>query len=137
MGFQIFDELQAVVQGVFPSCAVHPYIRLSPSCAIQNVVPVACVCLSCQLPVVEIICFIAFIRLANRGTVWNVKLKGQKIPYIIRNISFKYNQQDATLYNILCCCHALHFSGGFSAHHQELKLYIQRLVYVKLACCYR
>jgi hypothetical protein len=28
---------------------------------------------------------------------------------------------------------ALHVSGGFSAHHQELKLYIQHLVYVKLA----
>jgi hypothetical protein len=26
----------------------------------------------------------------------------------------------------------IHVSGGFSAHHQELKLYIQRLVYVKL-----
>jgi hypothetical protein len=25
---------------------------------------------------------------------------------------------------------ALHVSGGFSAHHQELKLYIQHLVYV-------
>ena len=23
-----------------------------------------------------------------------------------------------------------------SAHHQELKLYIRHLVYVKLACCY-
>jgi hypothetical protein len=32
---------------------------------------------------------------------------------------------------------ALHVSGGFSAHHQELKLYTQHLVYVKLACCYR
>jgi hypothetical protein len=31
---------------------------------------------------------------------------------------------------------ALHVSGGFSAHHQELKLYIQHPVYVKLACCY-
>jgi hypothetical protein len=29
---------------------------------------------------------------------------------------------------------ALHVSGGFSAHHQELKLYIQHLVYVNLAC---
>jgi hypothetical protein len=28
---------------------------------------------------------------------------------------------------------ALHVSGGFSAHHQEL--YIQHLVYVKLAVC--
>ena len=32
---------------------------------------------------------------------------------------------------------ALHVSGGFSAHHQGLKLYIQHLVYVKLVCCYR
>jgi hypothetical protein len=31
---------------------------------------------------------------------------------------------------------ALHVSGGFSASHQELKLYTQHLVYVKLACCY-
>ena len=30
--------------------------------------------------------------------------------------SFKYNQQDATLYNIL-----YFVSGGSSAHHQELK----------------
>ena len=35
--------------------------------------------------------------------------------------SFKYNQQDATLYIILYYCQALHVSGGFSAHHQELK----------------
>jgi hypothetical protein len=27
---------------------------------------------------------------------------------------------------------ALHVSGGFSAYHQELKLYIQHLVYIKL-----
>ena len=32
---------------------------------------------------------------------------------------------------------ALHVSGDSSAHHQELKLYTQHLVYVKLACCYR
>jgi hypothetical protein len=32
---------------------------------------------------------------------------------------------------------ALHVPGGFSAHHQELKLYIEHLVYVQLACCYR
>jgi hypothetical protein len=30
---------------------------------------------------------------------------------------------------------ALHVSGGFSAHHQDLKLYIQHLAYVRLACC--
>ena len=35
--------------------------------------------------------------------------------------SFKYNQQDTTLYNILYYVNALHVSGSFSAHHQELK----------------
>ena len=35
-------------------------------------------------------------------------------PCIV-NVFFKYNQQDATLYNIL------HVSGGFSSHRQELK----------------
>ena len=36
---------------------------------------------------------------------------------------FKYNQQDAALYNILhyCQCPTCYVSGGFSAHHQELK----------------
>jgi hypothetical protein len=29
---------------------------------------------------------------------------------------------------------ALHVSGGFSVHHQELQLYIQHLVYVKHYC---
>jgi hypothetical protein len=33
--------------------------------------------------------------------------------------------------------YALHVSGGFSAHHQELKLYTQHLVCAKLACCCR
>jgi hypothetical protein len=33
----------------------------------------------------------------------------------------KCNQQDATLYNILITVNAVHVSGGFSAHHQELK----------------
>jgi hypothetical protein len=32
---------------------------------------------------------------------------------------------------------AVDVSGGFSSHHQELKLYTQHLVYAKLACCYR
>jgi hypothetical protein len=35
--------------------------------------------------------------------------------------SFKYNQQYATLHNILCAVNARHVSGGFYAHHQELK----------------
>jgi hypothetical protein len=32
---------------------------------------------------------------------------------------------------------AVHVSGGFFVHHQELILYTQHLVYVKLACCFR
>jgi len=32
---------------------------------------------------------------------------------------------------------ALCVSGGFSAHHQELKNCTQHPVYVNLACCYR
>ena len=44
--------------------------------------------------------------------------------------SFKYNQQDAMLYNIIMLyiilynviiINAVHVSGSFSAHHQELK----------------
>jgi len=35
--------------------------------------------------------------------------------------SFKYNQQDATFYNILYYVNTLHVSGSFSAHHRELK----------------
>jgi len=34
--------------------------------------------------------------------------------------SFKYNQQDTTLYNIFITVNALHVSSGFSAHHREL-----------------
>jgi hypothetical protein len=52
--------------------------------------------------------------------------------------NFKYNQQDATLYNILYYCQCstcfrwfLRPSSG--AH----KLYTQHRVYVKFACCYR
>ena len=48
-------------------------------------------------------------------------------PY---NIISNSNQQDETLYNNLYfTLNALHVSGGFSAHHQELeKLYTQHRV---------
>jgi hypothetical protein len=37
-----------------------------------------------------------------------------------------YNQQDATYTMFFIIISALHVSGGFSAHHQELiKLYVQ------------
>jgi len=44
--------------------------------------------------------------------------------------SFKYNQQDATLYNILYYVNALHVSDGFSVHHQELKNCIHSIWYM-------
>ena len=42
--------------------------------------------------------------------------------------SFKYNQQDATL--IIFFKSALHVSGGFSVHHQELKNCTHSIGYV-------
>ena len=52
----------------------------------------------------------------------------QKVDCIM--YSFKYDQQDATLYNILITVNALHVSGGFSAHHQELKNCTHSIEYV-------
>jgi hypothetical protein len=47
----------------------------------------------------------------------------------------KCNQQDATFSEFIYFNkYALHVSGGSSAHHQELKLYIQLLVFVILSC---
>jgi hypothetical protein len=46
-------------------------------------------------------------------------------PYIARCV-FLYNQRDATYAVLFIIISALHVSGGFSAHHQELiKLYVQ------------
>jgi len=54
------------------------------------------------------------------------------------NYSFKYNQQDATLYNILYYCEcATYFRRFLCPSSGAQKLYTQHLVYVKLACCYR
>ena len=76
--------------------------------------------------------------------------------------SFKYNQQDATLYNILYCCqcsacfrqffrplsgaqrytvffiavNALHVSGGFSALHQELNV-TQYYLLLSMLCMFQ
>jgi Kef-type K+ transport system membrane component KefB len=46
--------------------------------------------------------------------------------------SSTYNQQDATLHNIFIAVSVLHVSGGFSAHHQGLKIqnYIHSIWYV-------
>jgi hypothetical protein len=42
----------------------------------------------------------------------------------------KYSQRDATLYKFFIIVTALHISGGFSAHHQELKNSIHSIWYV-------
>ena len=45
--------------------------------------------------------------------------------------SFKYNQQDATIYNnLFIIVYAPRVSGGFSAQHRELKNYTQSIWYV-------
>jgi len=54
------------------------------------------------------------------------------------NVFFKYNQQDATLYDILYYCQcSTCFRRFLSPSSGAQKLYTQHLVYVKLACCYR
>jgi hypothetical protein len=58
-----------------------------------------------------------------------IKQHHQMIPLSVTNKMQRY-----TIFFI--AVKALHVSGSFSAHHQELKLYTQHLVYVKLACCY-
>jgi hypothetical protein len=44
--------------------------------------------------------------------------------------SFKYNQQDPTLYNMLYYCQVLHVSGVSPVHHQELKNFTHSICYV-------
>jgi hypothetical protein len=52
--------------------------------------------------------------------------------------SFKYNQQDATLYSILYYCQcSTCFGRFFRPSSGSQKLYTQHRVYAKLACCYR
>jgi hypothetical protein len=55
--------------------------------------------------------------------------------YLVIPLSITNKMQRYTVFFI--AIEALYVSGGFFAHHQELKLYKQHLVYVKLACCYR
>jgi hypothetical protein len=44
---------------------------------------------------------------------------------IIIDLIPNYSQQDATFLDLFISTDALHVSGGFSAHRQEQKLYIQ------------
>jgi hypothetical protein len=51
--------------------------------------------------------------------------------------SFKYDQQDATFTIFFIIVNALHVSGGFSAHHQELKNCTHSIGYMpSLLACY-
>ena len=61
------------------------------------------------------------------------------ITYVlILHVLFKYNQQDATLYNILYYCKcSTFFRQLLHPPSGAQKLYTQHWVYVKLACCYR
>ena len=89
--------------------------------------------------------FISFSRSTRQGVVLvtlhtkeshkNVGcLYGQFFRYFIP-LSITNKMQRYTIFFI--AVDALHVSGGYSAHHQERKLYTQHLVHVKLACCYR
>jgi len=52
--------------------------------------------------------------------------------------SFRYNKQDATLYNILYYCQCCTSFRRFLRQSSGVqKLYTQHRVYVKLACSYR
>jgi len=63
----------------------------------------------------------SFVVLSSTNFKLNRALRyGAKNPVNLAK-PFKYNQQDATLYNILYYVNALHVSGGFSTNHQELK----------------
>jgi hypothetical protein len=49
-----------------------------------------------------------------------------RVPLILK-LGVLYNQRDATYTLFFIIISALHVSGGFSAHHQELiKLHVQR-----------
>jgi hypothetical protein len=72
--------------------------------------------------------------LAATASVGELALNPQSQKLLIP-LSLTNKTQRYTIFFI--AVNALHVSGGFSAHHQELKLYTQHLVYVNLACCYR
>jgi hypothetical protein len=48
-----------------------------------------------------------------------------------------YNQRDATYTMFIIIISALHVSGGFIAHHQELIKMCEALGIVMLSCCRR
>ena len=72
--------------------------------------------------------------------VWTKSLHTMLFRFLFREVniihlSITNKMQRYTTFFI--AVNVLHVSGGFSAHHQELKLYIHHVVCVRLACCYR
>ena len=59
-----------------------------------------------------------------------------KFRWKLSSIMYKFNQQDATLYNILYYCQSSTCFGRFLRPSSGAqKLYTQHRVYVELACC--
>ena len=73
------------------------------------------------------------------------KIRTENLPNIIIQrhhyinlYSFKYNQQDGTLYKYSLLLSMLYmFQAVSPSIIRSSKLYTQHLVYAKLACCYR
>ena len=60
------------------------------------------------------------------------------LPIIILPILLRTTNKMQRYTIFFITVNAVHVSGGFSAHHQELKtVHTQYFVYVELACCYR
>jgi len=72
----------------------------------------------------------------SQHTDWEPTGRIKDSPTFEKKQFFKcilYNQRDATYTMFFIIISALHVSGSFSAHHQELiKLYVQPWV---LSCC--
>jgi hypothetical protein len=78
--------------------------------------------------------YLSFPRRKRNTGIRNLTFMG---PCIV-NEFFKYNQQDATLYNILYYCpYSTCFRRFLRPSSGAQKLYTQHRVYVELACCYR
>jgi hypothetical protein len=75
--------------------------------------------------------------LVSKGVTYQVVTGYIKVLNIVGYIPLSITNKMLRHTIFFIALNALHVSGGFSAHHQELRLYTQHLVYVKLACCYR
>ena len=67
-----------------------------------------------------------------------MKFDTREILFQTSRMYILYNQQDATYTTFFTIISALHVSGGFSAHHQELiELYVQPWVLLCFPAVYR